>query len=124
MRLLTVTVALLGLSASSALADCQWARFSFKMGQDMSATASAISGVACKLRVRNGRDTTFTSFKVATQPAHGHVEVANDGYYYWLYTSKAGYKGPDSFVGVVVGTGTQFSGTSHISVSVDVQAPP
>jgi hypothetical protein len=83
--------------------------------------ALADSGQPCWLRVKTGKTSEFTSFTVSKQPAHGRVTVGNDVWDMWIYTSNPGFHGADSFVGTVTGHSVNFSGTTNVSVSIEVQ---
>jgi hypothetical protein len=107
---------------STAFADCRWARFHFMFGTDVPhAMATADSGRACELLVRTGRTSEFSGFTVSQQPAHGHVTVGKNIWDAWVYTSAAGFRGTDSFVGTITGHDRNFSGATNVTVFVDVQ---
>jgi hypothetical protein len=121
MRLIIILGIVVGL-ATPASATCKWGRWRFYFGTDATAPALADSGVACNLYITQGRS-KIDSFIVSRQPSHGHVSIVNYGKYGWVYTSNAGYKGSDEFVGETAGQNfvSDLRGTSKITVSIDVQ---
>jgi hypothetical protein len=126
MRRIGKLVSLLALAAlglpSAAQADCQWGRFRFMFGTDVPrAMATADHGRPCWLSMRTGRTSEFTSFTVSQQPAHGHVTTAKNVWDAWVYTSEPSFRGTDSFVGTITGHDRDFSGTTNITVFVDVR---
>ena len=119
---LVLAPAIAFVAISPANAECKWGRFHFVFGTDSSAMADADSGQECKLFVHTGHGSTFQNLSIVQQAKHG--KVAWNGSTMesaLLYTSKAGYTGPDDFVFSVTGTGTIGKGTSNISVSVNVK---
>jgi hypothetical protein len=108
-------------SAAPASATCMWGTWSVFFGHDATAPALADSGQPCNLRVGQDSGVIIKNFVVLRQPAHGHVAVTHQGLYAWVYTSKPGYKGPDGFLGSYSGIGPVTSGTSKITVSLDVR---
>jgi hypothetical protein len=108
--------------ATPASASCQHGPWFLFFGKDSPVAASADSGQACNLWFSD-EYLRFDRFVVVQQPAHGHVSVTHYGIQAWVYTSNAGYKSPDVFIGAITGrdniSGSE--GTSKIIVSVDVQ---
>ncbi|MBF4582923.1 tandem-95 repeat protein [Curtobacterium sp. VKM Ac-2865] len=83
---------------------------------DTSATADGTLVVPADQGVLAGSTGTDLTVTGATKPAHGDVDVAEDGSY--TYTPTPGYSGPDTFdVTVTDGTGTTTTGTVTITVA-------
>ena len=83
---------------------------------DTAATADGTLVVPADQGVLAGSTGTGLTVTDATKPAHGTVDVAEDGSY--TYTPTPGYSGPDTFdVTVTDGTGTTTTGTVTITVT-------
>jgi hypothetical protein len=120
-RLVALCVIGAALSPSLAAGECRWGSFHFMFGSDVPAMANADSGKPCLLTVKPGRKSEFTSVTIAKQPDHGHVTLGSNVWDGWIYTSKPDFHGSDTFVGAVTGKSVNFSGTTHITVTLNVQ---
>jgi hypothetical protein len=108
--------------ATPAAASCTFRLGHVEFGMDVSATATADSGQTCNIHM-NEEGARIDSFFVIRQPAHGQVSVTHYGTYEWVYTPKAGYKGPDVFALSITGQayGGYAKGTSKMTVTIEVQ---
>jgi uncharacterized protein (TIGR03382 family) len=94
----TAKGALLILIAWTTAADAscmQRGRFRFSAEGPWPMSLVASSGSACEQTFRSRGTAAFNRLFVVTPPSRGTVTLRQGGYY--RYTSKAGYKGPDTF---------------------------
>jgi hypothetical protein len=108
-------VSLMGLSPASA-DDCAWnGRFTF--GKASTGSASVKSGQDCSFTIRTGG--AVKSVKIVTPANNGTARAVNQSTF--AYKPKAGFKGRDSFVIAVDGSGQKGSGVSNVTMAITVQ---
>lgn len=108
---------ILGLAEASA---CSVARFRFPtFGSNTGTDMHVSSGKPCPIRVRTGGRSTFSAVALSSPARNGTARAS--GASGFVYQSRPGYKGPDSFAFTVTGSGPHGSGTSTIQVGVVVQ---
>jgi hypothetical protein len=124
MRISSIALGCVALAAipTSASAKCHFDFMRFRFaGESSTSNASASSGQACGVRLTGQR---MSGIDIGQQPAHGSVtSTGSSGDYRVTYTSKAGYKGPDSFSFVVHGIffRNNLPGITTQTINVDVQ---
>jgi hypothetical protein len=110
-----VAVSLMGLSPASA-DSCAWSgRFTF--GNAGTGSASVKGGQDCSFAVRTGG--AVKSVKIVTPAKNGTARAVNQSTF--AYKPKAGFKGQDSFVIAVDGSGQKGSGISNVTMTITVQ---
>ena len=122
MRILTASA--LGLLigsgvTSSAMAQyqCQVVGFPAEWGINSSGAFVIASGESCQISIPIGG--RIEASKVMQNPAHGRVEQNNLANY--IYVSEAGFRGRDSFVLEITGSGQSSSGTSRVTLTAEVR---
>jgi hypothetical protein len=108
---------LLLMSAGGASARCTVPNFTFWLGHPASATMRADSGVPCNINVWQGIGSDFRSVTTARAPAQGAVSRRDDRNF--VYRSRAGFQGSDSFVIAI--SGTKFGEEKKTELTVNVQ---
>ncbi|MCG2641651.1 Ig-like domain-containing protein [Bradyrhizobium sp. GCM10023182] len=109
----------IGLASSPAFAasECPATGTLSDWGVNSTGYFAVASGGSCQFPVRIAGE--MLSSKIATKPAHGTLTKLNVTTY--VYTAKAGYKGPDSFAVAATGKGPTGHGTSIITMNATVQ---
>lgn len=119
----TGVVVLLCCSAAHA-ADCHIDPYNFTWGSDTSTHMTVKSGHACGSTIGHGNGSGARQTDISQPAANGTADAPSANS--WKYVARKGFTGKDSFVVATTGesmgskTGRVFSGTTHISVDVDV----
>ena len=117
LALATVFLTVLGAAEASA---CSVKRFRFPtFGTNTGTDMQVSSGKRCPIRLRTGGRSTFSAIAVSAPARNGTART--DGASGFVYQSKPGYKGADSFAFTVTGRGPHGPGTSTVQVGVVVQ---
>jgi hypothetical protein len=119
MRYAVFTILGLSLASSPVYTKCHYDLFrAYYDGATSTSEGTADSGKACAIHL-SGK---ITSIEVTKQAQHGTAawtgSLAEDRV---IYTSKAGYKDPDTFTIAVHGVRKGYEGVSYQTLNLDVQ---
>ncbi len=118
--LAAVAAALIAASVESASARCMVQRFNFRLDSSgpWPAFMQADSGKPCRSGYRSRGNVFFERLNTKQEPANGRIELIEGGRF--RYISKAGFKGPDSFVLEICGKSRDRPGCTDIKYTVNV----
>jgi len=121
LRLLFIATALAALNGSSALADCRIMSFRFYFSQNDSVSTTGVStgGSRCRMPIRAGSSSEFTSVAVVTRPGHGSLTELRA--YRFNYQPAPGFRGADQYAIRVCGKSARGEGCSTITYNITVQ---
>src|SRR4051794_27874476 len=97
--------------------QCQVVGFPAEWGINSSGEFVIASGESCQISIPIGGQ--IQASNVRQNPAHGRVEQINLSNY--VYVAEPGFRGRDSFVLEITGSGPSSSGTSRVSLTADVR---
>jgi hypothetical protein len=97
--------------------QCQVVGFPAEWGISSSGEFVIGSGESCQMSIPIGG--RIQAANVVQKPAHGRVEQINLANY--VYVSEAGFRGRDSFVLEITGSGPSSAGTSRVSLTAEVR---
>lgn len=115
-----LTAAALALGAPPARALCHIEARPFIMGQP-ALMIMTVAREPCRISLYAGSHSRYESLRLLERPRAGRVVL--DGRTGAVYTPAPGFAGPDRFVMALTGTSSIGSGTSVITVEVEVPRP-
>ncbi len=119
MKLIVAVVLITGASPAFA-ANCVVQPFSYIFGADIDAHMAVKTGLPCRFGLN--AQSKLQSSKIEQNASSGTVIGADDRH--WIYRSRPGFSGKDSFVVLISGDSVRrsriISGETKISVDVDV----
>ena len=120
--MLVKTILLTALSIVSApsavMASCQVDALHIHFGEDGAHHVVMRQNESCHFASQWGPESRISSFQISQQAQHG-VATASRGKD-WNYKPLRGFTGSDQFVYTYVGTSKAYSGTSNVTVSIDI----
>jgi len=112
-----IAIASLGWSVSANAASCQIIGSFAPFGQDMNGEFNVRSGTSCTSAL--SMPGTMKNTKIVTPAQHGTVRMVNLTTF--EYKAKPGFTGSDSFALAATGVGTLGTGTSTVSMKVNLK---
>lgn len=115
--LLVAALTAMSFSSAHAVSECPATGVMSDWGVNSTGYFGVASGGSCLFPLR--MQGSATSSSIATKPSHGTLKKLNVSTY--VYTAKAGYKGPNTFAVSFTGKGPTGHGTSVITMNATVQ---
>ena len=103
---------------SAVMASCQVDALHIHFGEDGAHHVVMRQNESCHFASQWGPGSRILSFQITQQAQHGIASAS--GGKDWTYKPQRGFAGSDQFVYTYVGASKQNSGTSNVTVSVDV----
>ena len=123
-RNLLSAIVFVGSSTCVFAADCHIDTYNFVWGADTSTHMTVKSGHRCGSTIKHSNGSGATATDISQPAANGTASAPSPNL--WEYNARKGFAGKDSFVVATTGESMSgkrarvFSGTTHISVDVDV----
>jgi hypothetical protein len=116
-------IALMAIAATSsgAMADCRVMGFQFYVAQSDSVSTTGVStgGSRCRMSIRAGSTSEFTSVTIAAKPAHGSLTELRA--YRFNYQPTTGFRGVDRYAIRVCGKNSAGAGCSTITYNITIE---